>query len=106
MSTAKKKADGIRVLSNGRISVRITDINHMMREALVSRLIEEENEVLRALLLEVKAKLDTTDKRISLRKSEFLCLFSDAVIAQLDEYEKAYLVAVINPTKAISFALP
>lgn len=107
MSTAKKKADGIRVLSNGRISVRIHEISHMMLEALLSRIIEEENEVLRALLLEVKSKIDSTPgKRVSMRKSEFLCLFSDDVIAQLDDYEKAYLIAVINPARAISIALP
>lgn len=88
-------------LPDGRISLDITDIGKLLNEAIVARMIDEDQDgVMWALLEEIRCKLiQNNGKRIKLRQSEFLCLIQAETIRNLDEHEQIYIMAVLMPKR-------
>jgi len=88
-------------LPDGRISLNIQDIGNLLNEAIVARMIDEDQDgVMWALLEEIRCKLIQNDgKRIKLRQSEFRCLLQPETLGNLDEHEQMYLLAVLMPKK-------
>lgn len=89
----------IKLLPDGRLSLDIRKLGTLLNEAVMGRIMTEENPVVKALLEELRAKLCSCPARVKLRRSEWLALMDADTLAYLDEYEMAYLVSVLLERK-------
>lgn len=89
----------VKPLPDGRISLDISKLGHLLNEAVLARLMDEPNEVVKAVLQELRTKLSTTPTRVKLRRSEWLALMEPATMSNLDHYEQAYLLSVLMPSE-------
>jgi len=91
----------IQILSDGRLSLDIRKLAPLLNEAVMSRIMNEENLVVKAVLEELRVKLTLVPTRVKLRQSEWLALMAPETLCNLDEYEQAYLVSVLLDKKTL-----
>lgn len=94
-----KSTSGIKMLKDGKVSIPLKNgVSRLIYEALLCRMIEEENEIIKTLLSEIRLKIQLTDSnRLKLMLSQFKAIIDQDTIRHLSPGEQIYLAASLNP---------